>query len=112
LPTIIAVAAAALALGALIALWRFARRQSRPAAPPVEIDDLRRQLEEAQRGAALREELVLAEYEMKISQWEAEGYDVREVRALLDQHKASRSAAAAGPTAAQPQPGRADGRRE
>jgi nitrogen fixation-related uncharacterized protein len=75
LPTIIAVVAAALALWALIA-GRFDDRQPWPAAQPVEIDDLRRQLEEVQRGTALREDLLLAEYEIHGAGYDARGVSV------------------------------------
>lgn len=54
--------------------------------------EARTQLSEAQGLAGLREDLLLTEYEMKLTTWEAEGYDVREVRAVLEQHKANRSA--------------------
>jgi hypothetical protein len=87
-------------------IWR------RPAAPvaAAEVQELRQQLEEAGRAAALREELVLAEYDMKVRSWEAEGYDVREVRALLDQHRGnSATTPAATGRPVQRQSGRPDG---
>jgi len=51
------------------------------------LEELRKELAGAQRSTSMHEELLIAKYETKISRWEAEGYDVSDIRTVLNRYK-------------------------
>ena len=87
-PVWIAVVVAILALVASTIVMRRTVTGSGPVM--TEIRSLRSQLGEAQRLGGLRESLILAEYQTKAEKWEAEGFDVGELRRLISEYEANR----------------------